>query len=528
MRRCRTVDRKVAISLGHNDRIAVAYRDLATALRGVADAGEIDGEKHVIAVATGIPRCYLAQSGERTEENAGAGQEPLRNLRVQQAIGQRLQVTIPRNSRTALARSLGGKSLLEKEKDLVSSAVDRIGLHPFVRWGSASIARVRSCPKHRSAQSKPAGAIVARMTGRPLEWSRAMVRSERILIAGGGIAGLTLATALRRRGFDPELVERSMTWDTVGAGIAVQPNGMRALLALGIGTAVKHLGAAISHWLFCDHRGEVLCEIDLEKLWGDVGVFIGIERVRLQAALRSAAAGTRCRLGTWVAALSQLGGCVSVVFSDGRAAEYDLVVGADGISSTVRRLASNPSSPVYDGQMAWRSIAQIGPGSLQSLQFWLGDGCFFGLCPVGNGRTYGFGNVTGPRLQDPVQGRLGRLRDRFAGFGGLVQEYLASLDQDEQIHCGPVEWLEAKEWRSGRVVLIGDAAHASSPMMGQGGCMAMEDAVVLAELLGSAHHIEDALGAYVERRRPRVDWVGQQSRGVGESLGTPGIRNAAL
>ena len=356
-----------------------------------------------------------------------------------------------------------------------------------------------------------------------------MVRPGRILIAGGGIAGLTLATALRRRGFDPELVERSMTWDTVGAGIAVQPNGMRALLALGIGTAVKHLGAAISHWLFCDHRGEVLCEIDLEKLWGDVGVFIGIERVRLQAALRSAAAGTRCRLGTWVAALSQLGGCVSVVFSDSRAAEYDLVVGADGISSTVRRLASNPSSPVYDGQMAWRSIAQIGPGSLQSLQFWLGDGCFFGLCPVGNGRTYGFGNVTGPRLQDPVQGRLGRLRDRFAGFGGLVHEYLAGLERDEQIHCGPVEWLEAKEWRSGRVVLIGDAAHASSPMMGQGGCMAMEDAVVLAELLGSLDSVDNAVDAYVKRRRHRVDWVQQQSRAVGESLGMqPGIRNAAL
>jgi len=110
--------------------------------------------------------------------------------------------------------------------------------------------------------------------------------------------------------------------------------------------------------------------------------------------------------------------------------------------------------------------------------------------------------VTGPRLQDPVQGRLGRLRDRFAGFGPMVQEYLASLEQDKEIHCGPIEWLELDEWCSGRVVLIGDAAHASSPMMGQGGCMAMEDAVVLAELLGSADQIEDAFGAYAARRRP--------------------------
>jgi 2-polyprenyl-6-methoxyphenol hydroxylase-like FAD-dependent oxidoreductase len=356
-----------------------------------------------------------------------------------------------------------------------------------------------------------------------------MVGPGRILIAGGGIAGLTLAAALQRRGIEPVLVERSTAWEAVGAGIAVQPNGMRALRALGIDTAVERAGAVLRRLLFCNHRGEVLCEIDLEGLWGDVGPFIGIERIKLQAALRSAAEGTPCRLGTRVTAVNQSNGQVAVDFSDRSNGDYDLVVGADGISSTLRRLSLSATPPVYGGQMAWRGIAPIRPGGLTSLQFWLGDGCFFGLCPIGDGRTYGFANVTGPRLQDPVQGRLKRLRNRFAEFGRLVQEYLASLDQDEQIHCGPIEWLELDEGRNGRVVLIGDAAHACSPMIGQGGCMAMEDAVVLAELLGSADHIEDALGAYVERRRPRVDWVVQQSRAMGESLGMPpGIRNAAL
>ena len=356
-----------------------------------------------------------------------------------------------------------------------------------------------------------------------------MVRPGRILIAGGGIAGLTLATALRHRGFDPELVERGTAWEAAGAGIAVQPNGMRALRALGIDAAVECAGAVLRRWLFCNHRGEVLCEIDLERLWGDVGPFIGIERVRLQSALRSAAEETRCRLGAWVTAVNQSNGCVLAGFNDGTAVEYDLVIGADGISSTVRRLAFSAAPPVYGGQMAWRSIAPIRPGGLTSLQFWLGDGCFFGLCPVGDDRTYGFGNVTGPRLQDPVQGRLGRLRDRFAGFGGLVQEYLASLQRDEQIHCGPIEWLEPLAWNMGGVLLIGDAAHASSPMMGQGGCMAMEDAVVLAEVLFSSDSVEAALDIYVDRRNPRVDWMRQQSRAVGESLGLPaGIRNAAL
>ena len=96
-------------------------------------------------------------------------------------------------------------------------------------------------------------------------------------------------------------------------------------------------------------------------------------------------------------------------------------------------------------------------------------------------------------------------------FGGLAQEYLTSLDQDEQIHCRPIEWLGLDEWRSGRVVPIGDAARACSPMMGQGGCKAIEDAVVLAELLGSADHGGNALGAYVERRGSRVDWPGSKA-----------------
>jgi 2-polyprenyl-6-methoxyphenol hydroxylase-like FAD-dependent oxidoreductase len=156
-------------------------------------------------------------------------------------------------------------------------------------------------------------------------------------------------------------------------------------------------------------------------------------------------------------------------------------------------------------------------------------GCFFGLCPVGDGQTYGFGNVTEPRMQDPPRGRLRRLRDCFATFGGAVREYLDSLDRDEQIHCGPIKWQELDQWYTGRVVLIGDAAHASSPMMGQGGCMAMEDAVVLVEALCSAETVENALDAYVARRRPRVDWVQHESCAVGESLGLPpAIRDAAL
>jgi 2-polyprenyl-6-methoxyphenol hydroxylase-like FAD-dependent oxidoreductase len=352
---------------------------------------------------------------------------------------------------------------------------------------------------------------------------------DKVLIVGGGIAGLTLARALRHGGFTVELVERSAAWRAEGGGIAVQANAMRMLRALGLDAAVERAGASLRHWFFCDQAGEVLLDNDLEALWQDVGSCIGIERMRLQQILVAGIEGIPCRLGVSIGSLKQCGNGVSVAFDDGSSDSYGLVVGADGISSNVRALTLGTIVPVYTGAMAWRSIAPIRPRGFSTLQFLLGEGCFFGLCPVGDGRTYGFANVTMPRTHQPLTGRLDCLRRRFAGFGGIVQEYLGALCCDEQIHCGPIDWIAFDQWHSGRVVLIGDAAHASSPMMGQGGCMAMEDAYVLAESLCRSSTLDEALEAYALRRRPRVNWVHQQSEAIAQSLRLPSaVRNDRL
>jgi FAD-dependent urate hydroxylase len=356
-----------------------------------------------------------------------------------------------------------------------------------------------------------------------------MAEVERVLIVGGGIAGLTLGRALHRQGLTVELVERSPVWRAEGGGIAVQPNGLRMLRALGLDATVERAGTRVHGWRFCDAPGNVLSESDLDALWGDVGPFIGIERMRLQQVLVAGVEGVPCRLGISISSLAEDDDGASVVFSDGSSGGYDLVVGADGISSTVRALALSPVRPAYTGAMAWRSVAPIRPGGLTTLQFHLGEGCFFGLCPVGDGRTYGFGNITEPRAQEPMAGRLDRLRRHFRGFSAIVQDYLTALSRDEEIHCAPVDWLALEEWHRGRVVLIGDAAHASSPMMGQGGCMAMEDAYVLAESLRAHSTLTQALDAYAARRRPRVNWVHEQSDAVAQSFRLPiATRNAAL
>lgn len=354
-----------------------------------------------------------------------------------------------------------------------------------------------------------------------------MLKVARLLIVGGGIAGLTLTTALRRRGLDCELIEREPHWQALGGGIAVQPNAMRVLREFGLDAAIERAGAIIRRWLFRDQGGDVLCEIELEPLWREVGPFVGIERARLHHVLQSGAGS--CRLGTWITTLNQNQCGVSVTFNDGRTGTYDLVVGADGIHSSLRQVAFEGTSSLYGGQLVWRSIAPFRAPEPDSIQFWLGDGCFFGLCPVGPDHTYGFANVTQARNHDAVEGRLERLCHRFAGFGRPITDYLGSLERDEQIHCAPIEWLEVDRWYKGRIVLIGDAAHASSPMMGQGGSMAMEDALVLAQLLHSTEDWQRALEMFVMRRRPRVNLVQMHSRAVGNMLAMPPhVRNAAL
>jgi 2-polyprenyl-6-methoxyphenol hydroxylase-like FAD-dependent oxidoreductase len=356
-----------------------------------------------------------------------------------------------------------------------------------------------------------------------------MAKIETILVVGGGVAGLTTAAALHQHGFTTELVEHQQSWHALGAGFLVQANGMRMLLSLGLAAGVEKAGAVVRRWQFCDEQGNMLSDTDLETLWGDVGPCIGIERSKLQYALLPGVANVRCRLDTSVTSLAQDDRRVSVGFSDGSTKDYDLVVGADGIRSTVRAMTLTAAAPSDLGAMNWRSIAPILPAGLTGLQMHMGDGCVFGLVPMGAGRTYGFAYIIQPRFHDPLEGRLGRLRNRFATFGGRVQEYLASLERDDQVICSAMEWMEFEKWNVGRVVLVGDAAHASSPMMGQGGCMAMEDACVLAEELRASATVESALASYVSRRKARVEWVQLQSMAVGESLTVPpAVRNATL
>src|ERR1700680_1937732 len=229
-----------------------------------------------------------------------------------------------------------------------------------------------------------------------------MADVDRILIVGGGIAGLPLATALHRQGYTPELVERSTEWPAVGAGINLPANGVRVLRTLGLGEMIDRNAAVLHSWGFFDQHGALLCATDLVDLWGEVGPCLGITRVRLQEALLTGAAALSHRLGVSLTGLTQEDHRVAVGFSDGTSGVYDLVVGADGINSTVRTLTISTVPPRYAGTTVWRSIVSIRPDGLVEMMVLMGEGWVFGLVPMGGGATYGFGTVDAQRFVDPL------------------------------------------------------------------------------------------------------------------------------
>jgi len=228
-----------------------------------------------------------------------------------------------------------------------------------------------------------------------------MAEASRILITGGGIAGLSLAIALRRRGYTPELAEQCPHWPAAGAGIALHANAVRALRALGLGDAVSRAAAPLPRYGFYDQYGDRLCTTDLDDLWGQAGPCLGIARVRLQEILAAAADRVPHRLGVAVTGLTQQRGGVSVAFADGSAGEYGLVVGADGIHSTVRSAAVSQKAPSYAGAVSWRSIIPARPRGVDHLMVFTGERRYFGLVPVGDGHTYGFAGLDGAPFHDP-------------------------------------------------------------------------------------------------------------------------------
>jgi len=350
------------------------------------------------------------------------------------------------------------------------------------------------------------------------------------LVVGGGISGMSAAIELRRRGIEAELVEIAEVWKPLGSGITMVAPAVRALHRLELLDRCLEHGFGVNELRICDRQGARLATIPLPRLLGpEYPGLLGMMRPTLHADLVAAveAEGVPVKLGTTVTAFEQPNGRVRVTLSDGTDREFDLVVAADGFRSRIREMLIGPVTPVFREQAVYRAVIERLEEVDASYQF-RGDSLVHpGFTPTSKDRMYVFLPVPAGADENPPREDLPRLmREHMAGFEGLVAEAREKIVDPDQIDYRLQETLLVEPpWHRGRVVLIGDAVHTTTPHMAAGAAIAMEDAIVLAEELASHESVEDALQAFSDRRFERcrlvVEGSGQLSAWQAHP-GTPG------
>jgi 2-heptyl-3-hydroxy-4(1H)-quinolone synthase len=345
-----------------------------------------------------------------------------------------------------------------------------------------------------------------------------------VVIVGGGIGGLSLARELGRRGLQPRVLERAEKLGAVGAGIIMNPNAMAVLEGNGLAACVRAQSSPYLVRETFDHRGSRLATRDYRRLYGAGRLAVGalVHRMHLAQCLHDGLpAGTVC-FGASARRLSAGPDGVRVETDDGAVVTGDVLVGADGVHSAVRAAFFGPIGPTYLGYRSHRLVV-TNRDRIEHFSEFLGRGKRVGLVPIGAGQLYVWTTFNAPSpaaAQAPGLSSGAALRARFADFTDpRVRRALDQPADAEPVLCTDIQEVRQPCWVDGRVVLLGDAAHALTPDMGQGAGMAMEDAAALAEELAEADRgartLAAALARYEARRRPRVQMIADLSRAVG-------------
>lgn len=355
-----------------------------------------------------------------------------------------------------------------------------------------------------------------------------MASIKTTLIIGGGIAGMSAAIQLRKRGIQVDLVELDPDWRVYGAGITLSGPTLRALTEIGVIDAILSTGWCADGADLYMSNGTRIGELPTARIGrADVPGAGGILRPELARILRehTLASGVAVRCGTTFSSIEPDANGVQVAFTDERSQRYDLVVAADGLHSKTRELIfPDVSKPAYTGQASWRAVLPR-PADITRIAMFMGPDIKAGINPVSNEQMYLF--VTEPRAKaEFIDETLWpeTLRQMLAPFGGIVGEIRDGLNASSRILYRPFfSLLAPPPWHRGRVVIIGDAAHATTPHLASGAGIGVEDAIVLAEELDRASSVEDALSGFTDRRYERCRIVVENSLRLGdmERLGLP-------
>ncbi len=342
--------------------------------------------------------------------------------------------------------------------------------------------------------------------------------SLNIAIIGAGIGGLTTAHALLAEGLHPQVFERTDTGETAGAGIVLPANAMKVFKRLGLADEIIRAGNPIRVMRTCDRADRPLAAIDLARV-SDEEDFrsVAIARPVLHGILRAALPDGILRYGKALTAIDRAG--AQVHFSDGASALAELVIGADGLNSTVRRLAGLKGTRRDSGQWCFRGIADLalGDGPTDELRELWGRELRFGYVALGPGKTYWYATFSNLDAlpDDTPAARQAFLRAAFAGWGGPVAALIEAQDPAAILLHRLADMAPARDWAAPGLVLLGDAIHPTTPNLGQGAAMAIESAAELAHQLGAHGNGAAALDLYVTRRRARTAHVTRSSWRLG-------------
>lgn len=339
-----------------------------------------------------------------------------------------------------------------------------------------------------------------------------------IAIIGGGIGGLCAAVTLQKQGFSVNVYETALTFQPVGAGIGIGSNAMQALMDIGVGEKVFVNGNVLHTQVFLNDKGRILNSIDFSVFKERFGQEnITIHRADLHRTFLDALNPNTIHYNKRCMNVDQNGDKVTAYFEDNTVVTADLLIAADGIHSPIRKKLVPNSEPRYSGYTCWRGItANKGKvDEFTSTEIWSTTGRF-GMAPMKNGQVYWFACINAQEKDLFYQNiKRTEIANLFKDFPKVVPELIRETQPEYILHHDILDIKPLRQFAFGRIVLLGDAAHATTPNMGQGAGQAIEDAIVLGHAFQQFPDLKKALAFYEEKRVARTAKVINLSRQIG-------------